>query len=124
MSIGERIAHLLAEQNKKESDLAKYLNTRQSTVQNWTKRGTNPSAEMIVPLCSFFGVTPNYLLTGHEIEPPKVEQLKEWTDTEGNTFTATDEQAELARLRINDALTKRVEEIVQEVLADRLGNKG
>lgn len=124
MSIGERIANLLKEQNKKESDLAKYLNTRQSTVQNWTRRGTNPSAEMIVPLCTFFGVTPNYLLTGHEVEPPKVEQLKDWVDTDGNKFIASDEQAELARLRINDALTKRVEEIVQEVLKDRESNKG
>lgn len=121
MSIGERIATLLREQKKKESDLAKYLNTRQSTVQNWTKRRTNPNAEMIMPLCNFFGVTPYYLLTGHEIEPPTAEQLKEWIDKDGNQVIASDEEAELARLRINEALTKRIEEVVQAALKDREG---
>ncbi len=123
MTIGERIAELLVSKSLREIDLARHLGTRQSTVQGWTKLGRSPSADFIIPICEFFNISPSYLLVGHEIEPPTTEQLKEWIDKDGNQVIASDEEAELARLRINEALTKRIEEVVQEALKDRESKK-
>lgn len=123
MTIIQRIYELLAKTQKKPSDLAKAINVSTGQMSTWKIRNTDPPARLIPEIAQFLGVSTNYILTGREVEPPTMEQLKEWTDMSGNDFTATDEQSELARLRINDALTKRVEEIVQEVLKDRGSTK-
>jgi transcriptional regulator with XRE-family HTH domain len=123
MTIIQRIYELLAKTQKKPSDLAKAINVSTGQMSTWKIRNTDPPARLIPKIAQFLGVSTNYILTGREVEPPTMEQLKEWMDMNGNTFTATDEQVELVRLRINDALTKRVEEIVQEVLKDRESTK-
>ena len=66
MTIGERIVTLLAEKERKQVELARYMNIGQSTVNGWTKGGRTPSADVLVPICKFLGVSVWFLLTGEE----------------------------------------------------------
>jgi transcriptional regulator with XRE-family HTH domain len=47
-----------------------------STVHGWRQDNRNPSSELIVPICDFFGITTNYLLTGKKSDETFPEILK------------------------------------------------
>ena len=66
MTIGERILQLLKDKGLKQKDLASHLNTKPSTVNGWNQPNRNPSSELIIPICEFLGVSPEFLLTGKE----------------------------------------------------------
>lgn len=68
MTIGNRVIQLLKENNLKQKDLAEYLGTRSSTVSGWKEINRNPSSELIIPICEFFNISANYLLTGENDE--------------------------------------------------------
>lgn len=116
MSIGERIGFLLQKQHKKESNLAKYLNTRQSTVQGWTKYGRVPNSDYIVRICEFFNVSTDFLLTGHERELPPEAQLTEGYNLNGDKISFSEEESNHLRILINEELNKQVEVAVRKVL--------
>lgn len=61
--------------------MAAFLNTRSSTVHGWAQ-SRSPSAEYILPICEFLGVTPEYLLSGKDPEPVTEESLLEPTELE------------------------------------------
>ncbi|MDR3092100.1 MAG: helix-turn-helix domain-containing protein [Clostridiales bacterium] len=63
MSIGERIALALERSGKSKADLARYLATRSSTVENWIKCGSVPAATAIMPICEFTGVSLEWILS-------------------------------------------------------------
>ena len=64
MSIGERIEAALERTGKKQAELARFLNTKQSTISGWTREGRVPAADRILPICEFLQVSPIWLLTG------------------------------------------------------------
>jgi transcriptional regulator with XRE-family HTH domain len=64
VSITTRIKQALTTSGKSQADLARFLNTRQSTVTGWVREGRVPSADSIVPICEFTGVSFEWLLTG------------------------------------------------------------
>ena len=66
MTIGERVIAILEEKDVKQKALADFLNTKPSTIHGWKAEGRNPSSEIIIPICEFLGVSPEYLLTGNE----------------------------------------------------------
>lgn len=66
MKIIERIMGLLEENGLKQSDLCDSLNISASTLTNWKNRGTDPPSRFVIPICEFFGISPEYLLTGEE----------------------------------------------------------
>ena len=66
MRIGERVHILLEEKGKKQKDLADFLGTGTSTVHGWKQGNRNPSSEMLLPICEFFDISIEYLLTGKE----------------------------------------------------------
>lgn len=69
MSLINDILLLLAERNKKQSDLCAYLGINTSTMTNWKNRNTDPPAKYIIPICEFFDISPYFLLTGKEKQP-------------------------------------------------------
>lgn len=66
MNIGNRVLELLKQKQLKQKDLAEYLNTGSSTINGWKSQNRNPSSDMIIPICEFLDITPEYLLTGEE----------------------------------------------------------
>ena len=42
-----------------------------STISEWKKKKTNPTAEMIIDICNVLQITPEQLLTGKGIEDEK-----------------------------------------------------
>jgi transcriptional regulator with XRE-family HTH domain len=75
MSIGERVHELLKQQGKKQNELAGAIGAGLSTVSQWNKPNRNPSSEMILPICEFFGCSVSYLLTGEESSLPVMSDL-------------------------------------------------
>ena len=61
-----RIDLALGLADKSHSQLARFLNTQQSTVNGWIKGGRIPAASSILPICEFTGVSPIWLLSGKE----------------------------------------------------------
>ena len=66
MNIGERVFYLLKLKGKKQTDLANTLAIPKTTVNGWRQNNKNPSADLIVPISEYFGVSCEYLLTGEE----------------------------------------------------------
>ena len=61
MRLGEKVLTLLKSSGKRKKDLAEKLGTNSTTIIGWEKENRNPSSSMIVPICDFFGITPNEL---------------------------------------------------------------
>lgn len=62
----QRVISLLDEKSLKMVDLCRYLGINTSTMTNWKKRGTDPPAKYIFPICEFLNVDCEFLLTGKE----------------------------------------------------------
>ena len=77
MTIGNRVIELLTQRNLRQKDLAEYLETSASTINGWRLKNRNPSSDMIIPICEFLGVTPEYLLTGEEKNTDKSNYLSD-----------------------------------------------
>lgn len=64
MLISERIYQYLAEKGISQIEFAKRTGISQSTVSDWRRKGTNPSADKIMIICEVLGVSPYELLEG------------------------------------------------------------
>ena len=68
MIISERIFKILEEKNMMQKDFAKQAGIANSTVSDWKRKKTNPSADKIMDICMVLDVTPEQLLTGKGID--------------------------------------------------------
>lgn len=66
MLISERIYQYMEEKNMSQLEFAKRTGISQSTVSDWRRKGTNPSADKIMIICDVLGVSPYELLSGTE----------------------------------------------------------
>lgn len=57
-----RIRELRSYNSVTQNDLAKFLNTKRSTISNWESRGNEPTADYIIKIADYFGVSADYLL--------------------------------------------------------------
>ena len=65
MTITERIGSLLRMQGRTQRDICLALNLAPSTVSDWFRRRPDSIPSIyIVPLCKFFGISTDELLTG------------------------------------------------------------
>ncbi len=71
MTISERILKVLKERNITQADFAKQVGIATSTISEWKKRKTNPTADKIMDICNVLQITPEQLLTGKGIEDEK-----------------------------------------------------
>lgn len=60
--IGYKISELLESQDKKQKDLAKYLNISNNIVSYWCSGTRKPNIEQIIQIAKYFDVTTDYLL--------------------------------------------------------------
>ena len=66
MTIRDRIFDKLSEQNMTQKEFAKRTGIPETTVSDWKKKKTNPTAEKILVICKVLNVTPEWLLSGVE----------------------------------------------------------
>lgn len=68
MTISERILKVLKDRNMTQVEFAKQVGIATSTISEWKKRKTNPTADKIMDICNVLQITPEQLLTGKGIE--------------------------------------------------------
>ena len=68
MIISERIIKVMKERNMTQAEFAKQVGISTSTISEWKKRKTNPTADKIMDICNVLQITPEQLLTGKGIE--------------------------------------------------------
>lgn len=68
MLISERIFKLLKDKNMTQAEFAKRAGIACSTISEWKKRKTNPSADKIMDICAALEVTPEQLLSGRGLD--------------------------------------------------------
>lgn len=66
MNINQRVQGLLNNSKLIQKELSTYISVAPSTLNNWIKLGRSIPSEYIIPICEFFGVSLEYLLTGKE----------------------------------------------------------
>ena len=62
MLISERIYKYMKEKGISQLELAKRTGISQSTISDWRRKGTNPSADKIMIICDVIGISPYELL--------------------------------------------------------------
>ncbi len=62
MTISERIFKLMEEREITQMDFSKATGIAQSTISDWKRKKTNPSADKIMIICKVLNVTPYELL--------------------------------------------------------------
>lgn len=72
MLISDRIYNYMKEKNISQLEFAKRTGISQSTVSDWRRKGTNPSADKIMIICDVLGVTPYDLLMDAETKNKKI----------------------------------------------------
>ncbi len=68
MIISERIFKIIKEKNITQAEFGKRAGIATSTISEWKKRKTNPSADKIMDIRIALEVTPEELLTGRGID--------------------------------------------------------
>ena len=66
MTIGERLLKLRRDKNISQEELANVLDVSRQTVSKWETDQSLPDSDKIVPLCNYFGITTDELLTGNK----------------------------------------------------------
>ena len=66
MTIGERLLNLRKERNLSQEELANVLDVSRQTISKWETNQSMPDFDKIVPLCNYFNITTDELLTGKE----------------------------------------------------------
>lgn len=64
MLIRDRIFTKLEELNMTQKEFSEKTGIAQSTISDWRKKRTNPTAEKIMIICKVLDVTPEWLLSG------------------------------------------------------------
>lgn len=71
MTISQRIFEIMEQKHLKQSDLASYIGIANSSVTDWKKKGSIPSADKIVKISEFLNVSTDYLL-GRTEKPKEI----------------------------------------------------
>ena len=75
MLISERIYEYMKERKMTQLEFSKKTGISQSTVSDWRRKGTNPSADKIMIICEVLDVSPYELLSGTENKKMKEYKL-------------------------------------------------
>ena len=68
MYIRDRIFQKLEELSMTQKEFSEQTGIPQSTISDWRKKKTNPTAEKIMIICKVLDVTPQWLLSGIEAQ--------------------------------------------------------
>lgn len=103
MIISERVFYLLKEKNMTQSEFSKRVGIANSTISDWKRKKTNPSADKIMDICNVLDVTPETLLIGKGIE-----QREEDFDLQQGEITPTEKMLIADYHNMKEAQKKRL----------------
>lgn len=79
MSIAERLYKLRKEKGLSQEDLANEIGVSRQTISKWETGESTPDFDKIIPLCNFYGITSDELLSGKQnIVEAQKENKKEY----------------------------------------------
>ncbi|SFU66178.1 helix-turn-helix domain-containing protein [Butyrivibrio sp. M55] len=113
MTIRDRIFDKLQEMKITQKEFAKRTGIAESTISDWRKKNTNPTAEKIMIICKVLDVTPEWLLSGIETHGDRGKP-SEWYAIDALTesgqlikaFNSMDKAQQSRLLGYAEALTK------------------
>ena len=73
--ISEKIFELILRNGVTQKEFSEETGISQSTISDWKRKGTNPSADKILKICEVLKVTPYELLGENEIERTAEEKM-------------------------------------------------
>ena len=88
MLISERIYKYMEERKISQIEFSKRTGISQSTISDWRRKGTNPSADKIMIICEVLGITPYDLLLGTENR-----KMKEYTPYKDVDYVVVDKDS-------------------------------
>ena len=114
MLISERIYSILKEKGISQIEFAKRTGISQSTVSDWRRKGTNPSADKIMIICEVLEISPYELLSGSDSKNKKKLQGNDYVFLDKNskvyqiieTFHQFDEEKQNRLLKYMSILQK------------------
>ena len=117
MLIRDRIFNRLEELKMTQKEFSKRTGIAESTISDWRKRHTNPTAEKIMIICKVLDVTPEWLLSGIEAQGDRGNPQK-WFAVDSGTesgqlliaFNSLDERNQARLLGYAEALHKLLNE--------------
>lgn len=105
----KRILEELEYLNTTRAELARYLGTRQSTVESWLKRDSVPAADTALKIARFLNVPLEYLIDGTRPEERKSVQLSDYEKRlleESRELTQEDKTELLAYIAMKKSMYK------------------
>ena len=113
MLISERIYKIMEEKKISQLEFAKRTGISQSTVSDWRRKGTNPSADKIMIICDVLGVNPYDLLVGTENE-----KMKEYMPCKEVDYVVVDKDSKEYLLietyrKMDNGMQKRLESYME-----------
>ena len=119
MLISERIYKIMEEKKISQLEFAKRTGISQSTVSDWRRKGTNPSADKIMIICEVLGVTPYDLLLGTENR-----KMKEYTPYKDVDYVVVDKESKEYLLietyrKMDDSMQKRLESYMKALQSEK-----
>ncbi|WP_027218634.1 helix-turn-helix domain-containing protein [Butyrivibrio fibrisolvens] len=64
MTVSDRVFQLIEEKDMTQKEFSELTGIPQSTVSDWRKKKTNPTADKIMVICKVLDVSPEWLLSG------------------------------------------------------------
>lgn len=110
MLISERIYQYLEEKGMSQIEFVKRTGISQSTVSDWRRKGTNPSADKIMIICDVLEISPYELLLETDSKNPKEHKQIDYVVINKNS-----KEYELLQMyeRLESGSRKRLEEYLQ-----------
>jgi transcriptional regulator with XRE-family HTH domain len=79
MIISERIFERLSQIYMSQKEFSEQTGIRQSTISEWKARKTNPTAEKILCICKALKVSPEWLLSGTDLNNTRKDGMEYYT---------------------------------------------
>lgn len=113
MTIRDKVFYKLDELNMTQKEFSVLTGIAESTISDWRKKRTNPTAEKIMIICKALNVTPEWLLSDVEPEGNRGNP-RDWYAIEASTdsgqlitiFNSLDKSAQERLLGYAEALKK------------------
>lgn len=99
MLISERIYKIMAEKNISQLEFSKMTGIAQSTISDWKRKKTNPSADKIMIICAALDVSPEDLLIDTMTSEQKIAKVNKDLDEGKITLNEARECLGLSRLQ-------------------------